>query len=120
MDNAEAVAAVEGVDVIFLGPADFTILSGIGGQFDHPKVQAAIEKIAKAAKNTGKHWGLPAGTVERAKQLVDLGSRFLCHGVDLIHVKTGLETIQKNFAHLGFTFNNQLLADSSYAQKVAD
>ena len=37
IEQAEAIAAVEGVDVIMLGPADFSVLSGIPGQFDHPR-----------------------------------------------------------------------------------
>lgn len=118
VDDAERIGAVEGVDILFLGPADFTVLSGIPGDFNHPKVQKAIEKIAQAAKNTGKHWGMPAGTTARAKQLMDLGARFLCHGADIIHVKLALEAIQSNWGQLGFTFNNQLTSGASYMQKA--
>ena len=106
LDQVEAIAAVDGVDVIFFGPADFTVLSGIAGQFDHPKVQAAIERVAAAARNAGKHWGMPVGNPERAQQLLQLGARFLCHGADIIHIKSGLEEIQRRFAPLGFRFGN--------------
>lgn len=118
VDNAEAIAATPGVDVLLLGPADFSVLSGIPGDFNHPKIQKALEKIALAAKNTGKAWGTPAGTPERAKQLMDMGARFICSGCDLIFVKTGLEALQKNFAQMGFTFNNQLTSGQSYMQKA--
>jgi 4-hydroxy-2-oxoheptanedioate aldolase len=47
---------------------------------------------------------MPCGTPERAKELMALGARFLCHGADLIMVKTGLEQIQRNFGPLGLTF----------------
>ncbi len=104
LDQVEAIAAVEGVDVVFFGPADFTVLSGIPGQFDHPLVARAIERVAAAAKAAGKHWGMPCGTPERAQELMALGARFLCHGADLIMVKTGLEQIQRNFRPLGLTF----------------
>src|SRR5262249_33493871 len=40
--NAEAIAAVEGVDVLFLGPADLSILSGVPGQWDHPILKEAV------------------------------------------------------------------------------
>jgi 4-hydroxy-2-oxoheptanedioate aldolase len=105
VNNARAIAEVEGVDVLFFGPADFTVLSGIPGQFDHPLVHEAIRTIADAAKQTGKHWGMPSGTVERTQQLLDLGARFICHGCDLIMVKNGLEEIQRRFTPLGFRFN---------------
>lgn len=118
VEQAEAIAAVPGVDVLLLGQADFSVLGGFPGQFDHPKIQAALEKIAKAARNTGKHWGTPVGTPQRAKQMMDMGSRFLCSGADIIHVKLGLEALQKNFAPLGFTFHNQLPDAQSYLQKT--
>jgi 4-hydroxy-2-oxoheptanedioate aldolase len=104
LDQVEAIAAVDGVDVVFFGPADFTVLSGIPGQFDHPLVARAIERVAAATRAAGKHWGMPCGTPERAKELMALGARFLCHGADLIMVKTGLEQIQRNFGPLGLTF----------------
>jgi 4-hydroxy-2-oxoheptanedioate aldolase len=106
--NAPDIAAVEGVDVLFFGPADFTILSGIPGQFDHPRVREAIETIADAARRAGKHWGMPVGSAERAKQLMDLGARFLCHGADIIFVKTALEEVRRRFAPLGLTFDGRI------------
>lgn len=106
--QAEAIARVEGVDVLFFGPADFTILAGIPGQFDHPKVEEALRTVAAAAKKAGKHWGMPAWTMELAKKLLDMGAKFLANGADIIMVKTGLEDIQRRFAPLGFTFENRL------------
>lgn len=106
--NAEAIARVDGVDVLFLGPADFSILSGIPGQFEHAKITEAMRAVAQAAKNAGKHWGMPCGTVERAKQVMDLGGRFIAHGCDLIWVKSGLEEAQRRFAALGFTFDRRV------------
>lgn len=106
--NAEAIAAVPGVDVLFFGPGDFSILSGIPGQFDHPLVNQAISTIAAAAQKGGKHWGMPVPSVERARQLMEMGARFLCHGADILMVKNGLEEMQRNFAPLGFTFHNRL------------
>jgi 4-hydroxy-2-oxoheptanedioate aldolase len=108
VDNAVAIAAVEGVDALFFGPADFTVISGIPGQFTHPLVQEAIRKVADAARKAGKHWGMPTGTVEQTQKLMEMGARFICHGCDLIMVKTGLEAIQRNMKPLGFTFENRL------------
>jgi 4-hydroxy-2-oxoheptanedioate aldolase len=108
VDNARAIAEVEGVDALFVGPSDFSVLSGIPGQFDHPRVQGAIRAVADAARRAGKHWGLPSGSPEQTRQLLEMGARFLCHGCDLIMVKTGLEQIQQKFQPLGFTFENRL------------
>jgi 4-hydroxy-2-oxoheptanedioate aldolase len=108
VDNAREIAEVDGVDVLFFGPGDFTVLSGIPGQFDHPKVDAAIRAVADAARRAGKQWGMPVGSPERAKQLLDLGARFLAHGADIIWVKNGLEDTRRRFGSLGFTFDGRL------------
>lgn len=107
LKHVDEIAAIDGVDVIFLGPADFTVLSGIPGQFDHPLVNDAMRRINDATKKHGKHWGMPSGSVERTRQLLDLGATFLAHGADIIHVKNGLEAIRKNFSPLGFTFDGR-------------
>ncbi len=108
LDNAEEIAAVEGGDVLFLGPADFSILSGIPGQFSHASLHAAIRRIAEAARKAGKHWGMPAGTPEQVKMLLDLGARFIAHGADIAHLKNAFERIQETYSKLGFRFDNQL------------
>jgi 4-hydroxy-2-oxoheptanedioate aldolase len=105
--NARAIAEVEGVDVLFFGPGDFSILSGIPGQFDHPMIEEAIRAVAAAAKAAGKHWGIPVGTPERAKQLLDMGARLLAHGADIIWIKNALEEMRRRFGPLGFTFDGR-------------
>jgi 4-hydroxy-2-oxoheptanedioate aldolase len=108
LENVEEIAAVDGVDVLFFGPADFTVISGIPGQYDHPSVEAAIHRIAAAARRAGKHWGMPSGTPERTRELMDLGARFLAHGADILMVKNGLAAIRESFGPLGFTFDGSL------------
>jgi 4-hydroxy-2-oxoheptanedioate aldolase len=108
LEHVDEIAALEGVDVLFLGPADFSILSGVPGQFDHPCIEAAARKIAAAAKNAGKHWGMPCFSVEHGRRLLDMGARFLAHSADLVLVMQGQKKIQADFATLGFTFDNRL------------
>jgi len=105
LDRADEIAAVDGVDVLFLGPGDFSILSGIPGQFDHELVQQAVGKVARAAKEAGKHWGCPAFSVEHTRRLIDMGARFICHQADIIMIKSGLEQLRHDFTPLGFTFD---------------
>ncbi len=118
VDQAEAIAAVPGVDVVLLGQADFSVLSGFPCDFAHPKIQKALEKTAAAARNTGKHWGTPCATAERARQMMDMGARFICSGTDIRYIKNGLEAVQKNFAALGFQFNNEF-APSAIREQYA-
>jgi 4-hydroxy-2-oxoheptanedioate aldolase len=105
LDRAEEIAAVPGVDMLMLGPADFSVLTGIPGQFDHPSVDAAITRIAAAAKNTGKHWAATTSSVEHAGQLIERGARLVFHGADIVMVKNGLEQIRSAFTQrLRITF----------------
>lgn len=105
--NAESIAAVEGVDLIFLGPGDFSVLAGVPGEYDHPIVQEAIRTVAAGAKAAGKPWGMPAGTPERAKQLLDMGAKFIAHGADLLWLKAGVEAMRQQFTPLGFQFDGR-------------
>jgi 4-hydroxy-2-oxoheptanedioate aldolase len=97
LERAEEIAAVPGVDMLMLGPADFTVLTGIPGRFDHPSVEAAHATVARAAKNAGKHWAATCGSVEQALALTDMGARLVFHGADILFVKSGLEQIRDSF-----------------------
>lgn len=108
VDQAAEIAGVPGVDVLFFGPSDYTILSGIPGEFDHPLVQQAMQTIAAAAQKAGKRWGMPSWSVEMTQKLMGMGARFLAHGCDLVMVKAGMEETQRKFGPLGFTFDNRL------------
>jgi 4-hydroxy-2-oxoheptanedioate aldolase len=107
LDNAEKIAAVDGVDVLFFGPGDFSILGGYAGQWDHPGIADAMQRIAAAVKKTGKHWGMPCFTPEHAQKVYDLGGRFLAHGSDIGLVKAGLLDIQNRFGPVGVTFERR-------------
>ena len=113
VEQAEAIAEVEGVDGLFFGPADFSVLSGIPGQGTHRLVVEAREEIARAAQKAGKHWGQPAGTIEQIKQFKDMGASFIAYGADMIMVRVGLEKIQQELGELGFEFDNQMPNASS-------
>jgi 4-hydroxy-2-oxoheptanedioate aldolase len=95
VEQAEAIAAVPGVDMLMLGPADFSVLTGIPFNFSHPTVVAAIEKVARAAKNQGKHWAATCGSIEIAKKYIDMGCGLIFHGCDIVYVKAGLEQVRQ-------------------------
>jgi len=96
--HADEIAAVEGIDVLMLGPADFSILSGIPGQFTHPKIDEALQVLARAAGRHGKAWGTIAGSPQRALELIERGARWTTCGCDLIWVKQGLEEARRRMA----------------------
>ena len=58
VQHADAIAAVDGVDVLFVGPSDLSHSMGALGKFDHPDFVAAIDRTARAAKAHGKYSGI--------------------------------------------------------------
>jgi 4-hydroxy-2-oxoheptanedioate aldolase len=117
VEQAEAIAATPGVEMIMLGPADFTVLTGIPGQFGHPSVVAAVEKVARAAKNAGKHWAATCGTVEQAARYVEMGCRLIFHGCDIVFVKNGLQQVRETFEkQLSIKFGGRPAGGSSYLE----
>jgi 2-keto-3-deoxy-L-rhamnonate aldolase RhmA len=76
VEAADAMAAIEGVDVLFVGPSDLSHALGIPGQIDHPDFQAAIERVGKAAKAHGKAAGVLVWKAEDAARYAELGYTF--------------------------------------------
>ncbi len=64
VENIDAIAAVEGIDVLFIGPNDMTQDYGILNQFTHPDILAAFEKVIESAKQHGKYSGVHFGPLE--------------------------------------------------------
>lgn len=79
----EAICAVEGVDGVFIGPADLSADLGYPGQFDHPEVLRTIdEAIAKIAA-LGKAPGILVGGAAPARHYIGLGAQFVAIGHDV-------------------------------------
>ena len=81
--NVDAIAQVEGLDVLWVGHFDLTNSMGIPGQFDHPDYLAALEQVANAAKHNGKSAGFMVSSVEEAGRMIERGYRCLGYSGDL-------------------------------------
>ena len=91
VNNAEAIMALEEVDVGFIGPMDLALSMGVDvGHGDH---EAAIQKILAACKKAGKPCGMPARTEAAAKQRLAEGFRFLDIASDLRLVEAAAQDI---------------------------
>jgi 2-dehydro-3-deoxyglucarate aldolase/4-hydroxy-2-oxoheptanedioate aldolase len=82
LENVDAIAAVEGVDVIWLGHFDLTNFLGIPGQFSHPQYREAVKRIAAAAKKHGKAAGYMAASRELGREYLGHGYRMIATGTD--------------------------------------
>ena len=88
--NADAIAAVQGVDVLFIGTSDLTAELGISGQLGHQKVIEAYQIAGDACRKHGKALGM--GGVydqENATRYVGMGARFLLSGSDHSYLLSG-------------------------------
>jgi len=98
LEEADRIAAIDGVDLLFVGPADMSQALGCVGQFEHAKVWEAIDAVAVACRNRGKHWGTLPASAEFADKAVDRGCRMLTMGNDVVSMRRGIAAIQETFA----------------------
>jgi 2-keto-3-deoxy-L-rhamnonate aldolase RhmA len=82
LDNVEAIAGVDGVDVLWLGHFDLTNFLGIPGQFSHPQYRDAVKRIAAAAKKHGKAAGYMAADEALGGEYLEQGFRMIATGTD--------------------------------------
>lgn len=83
VENVETIAAVDGIDVLWIGHTDLSCSLGIPGQFDHPRFKEALDAVLAACQNHNKVPGFMAGGIDDGKALLDQGFRMLAYGGDL-------------------------------------
>ncbi|MBV8704907.1 MAG: hypothetical protein JO118_14495 [Acetobacteraceae bacterium] len=81
-EAAEEIAAVDGVDVLWLGHFDLTSFMGIPGQFDHPRYLEAVRGIVAAAERHGKAAGFMPTDETWARDYIGHGFRMVAYGLD--------------------------------------
>jgi 4-hydroxy-2-oxoheptanedioate aldolase len=95
--NLDAIASVEGVDGVFIGPADLSASMGFRGNPGHPQVQAAIEDAIARIQKAGKAAGILSADQKLAKRYIELGAAFVAVGVDTTVLMRGLQTLAATF-----------------------
>ncbi len=81
VENAEAIAAVDGVDVLFIGPSDLTLNLGCYKKLDHPEFRKCLQRIVAACRSTGKQGGILLGSPTDIPGAIDDGLTFIALGV---------------------------------------
>ena len=90
VENVQAILEVEGVDGVFMGPYDLSGYYGVLGQFDHPKMKSANEKVLAACKKTGKLEGIHvvAPDLGQVQERVSQGFTFVALSLDITLIAT--------------------------------
>ena len=98
LNNLEAICAVDGVQGVFIGPADLAASMGHRGNPGHPDVQAAIEGAMKTIIASGKAAGTLTSDPVLAQRYLDLGCTFVAVGVDVLMFANAARKLRGQFA----------------------
>lgn len=99
MEAIESIAAVDGVDALFVGPADLGASMGLAGRAGHPDVVAAVDDAIRRIVATGTPAGVFATSPERARRCVELGATVVAVGVDLSVLAGATSALAASFRH---------------------
>ena len=97
LDNLDAIAAVEGVDGVFIGPADLHASLGYAGQTSHPDVKKLIDEALVRIRKAGKASGVLTGNEVDARHWIELGCQFVAVGVDTAILARESENLRARF-----------------------
>jgi 4-hydroxy-2-oxoheptanedioate aldolase len=85
LDELDAICALDGIDIIFFGPGDFSHSIGDPGNFDHPRLLDARRRVAESALRHGK-WAGTVGNPGTAAELAAMGYRFINIAADVLAI----------------------------------
>ncbi|WP_332777641.1 4-hydroxy-2-oxoheptanedioate aldolase [Polaromonas sp.] len=97
LDNLDAIAATEGVDGVFIGPADLSASLGHVANPGHPEVQAAIEDAIQRIVKAGKAAGILTTDEAQARRYLELGATFVAVGLDTNLLVRATSTLAAKF-----------------------
>ena len=92
VENADAIAAVEGVDVLWVGHFDLTQSMGVPGKFEDPRFPEALDTVAQATKKHGKAAGIQPSNWAFAEQCLELGYNVISWKTDLALYRDALQS----------------------------
>ncbi|HEX7388641.1 MAG TPA: 4-hydroxy-2-oxoheptanedioate aldolase [Acidiphilium sp.] len=97
LDNLDAIAAVPGVDGVFIGPSDLAASLGHLGRTNDPEVQVAIEDAIRRIHASGKAAGILATDPNVARRYIELGCRFVAVGLDTALLAKAARSLAQSF-----------------------
>jgi 4-hydroxy-2-oxoheptanedioate aldolase len=97
LTELEAIASVDGVDGVFIGPSDLSASFGLIGQPAHPDVQAEIESAVHRIARTGRAAGILTGNEAEARRYIEWGCKFVAVGSDVGLLAGGASVLASKF-----------------------
>lgn len=109
VEQIEEIAAIPGIDVLFIGTSDLSYSLGFGDQLDHPIVRDSIAKVKAAAERHHIPLGRPAATAEQMRRFMDEGFLFFQAPSELLVLGSGAQSILQPLGKSGFNPRTQPL-----------
>lgn len=97
LDNIEAICGIEGVDGVFIGPADLHASLGHPGEIANPKVKPMIDDAIRRIRKAGKAPGILTPNEVDARHWLDCGALFVAVGADVGILARGAESLAAKF-----------------------
>jgi len=98
LKEVDEIAAIDGVDLLFVGPADLSSSLGVLGQPNHESVWAAIDRVAEACRRHGKAWGIVPADPAYADRCAEKGCRMITFGSDVMAMRLGVKALKTLYA----------------------
>lgn len=97
LDNLESICAVEGVDGVFIGPADLHASLGYPGEIANPKVKPLIDQAIRRIRRAGRAPGILTPNEADARHWLECGALFVAVGADVGILARGAESLAARF-----------------------
>ena len=100
VEEVDSIAAIAGIDMLFIGPSDLGQAMGVIGDIMHPRCLDAIDRVAAACQTHSKRWGAVTPTAQYANLLIEKGCTLITPTNDVKLMTAGLGAVQETFADL--------------------
>lgn len=97
LEQLEAIASVEGIDGVFIGPSDLSASFGHVGNPQHPEMQTVMQQAVTRLKAVGKPAGILTGNEEEARRYISWGYTFVAVGADVGLLARGADALARRF-----------------------
>lgn len=97
LDQLEAISSVEGVDGVFIGPADLSASLGHLGNVQHPETQSALHDAGRRLARLGKAAGILATAEADSRRYIEWGYSFVAVGVDTVLLASSADALARSF-----------------------
>ena len=114
LPDLERIAALEGIDILFFGPGDFSHGIGVPGQYDDPRLLETRRRVAEVCLQHGKFAGT-MGNPANVDELIEMGYRFINMGADVLGLNPYIKELVSAFEKAELRLAPKLLAASKPA-----